>query len=110
MKPSIVFIALFLPLSFAAEARASCAQADLCSPAECIHRQSHVHPTCDQPRSCQNVLPSDVPRIQLYEQRNLACALARTYVSECFSTVDAGHQQAINAANRAAQTCAALLN
>ncbi|MBG6199879.1 MAG: hypothetical protein RIE06_06755 [Roseibium album] len=112
MKYSVMMATVFLT-GFGAPAPglASCndVNLDLCSVAECRHRQSHVHPTCDVKRSCASVLPSQRDTLREYRARNENCAAARQYVTECFGGADAGHQEAIDSALRAANVCAVKL-
>jgi hypothetical protein len=112
MKYSVMIVtACLMGIGTPSPGFASCEDVDLdlCSVQECRHRQAHVHPTCDVRRSCVGVLPSQRATLLEYKNRNENCAAARQYVTECFGGADPGHQEAIDSALRAANTCAAKL-
>lgn len=85
---------------------AACTDADpnLCSVDECRSRQAIVHPTCDQPRSCN---ANNLTQAELKSRLaiNQACLAARQNVQACFSGSDAGHNAAITAVQNAIATC-----
>jgi len=86
-----------------APAQAQCSAADQCTAQECSNRQANVHPTCDRPRSCQNI--TDKAEAQRRLQINQDCLAARQSVQQCFSSSDTGHDAAITGVQNAIATC-----
>ncbi|WP_404425713.1 hypothetical protein [Thalassospira australica] len=90
-----------------APAYAACSDADRCTEQECNTRQSRVHPTCDQPRSCNGI--TDQAELQRRLAVNQACLAARQNVQACFSAPDSGHNEAITGVQNAIDNCQAAL-
>jgi hypothetical protein len=84
-------------------AYAQCKSADLCDEDVCNQRQSIVHPTCDQPRSCSNI--SDQAELKRRLKINQDCLTARTDVSACYSKADANHDKMIEAVRNTIANC-----
>ncbi len=92
-------------------ALAQCSTADQCSQRECQQRHQLVDQYCKhQKRSCTKVSARNKPKLQRYLARNEQCLGAREYVAECFSVTNAGHQDAIDATERAITTCENKIN
>lgn len=102
---ALVLGALSLTVLSSTSALADCDSADLCTAGECRLRQANVHPTCDQPRSCGSIDASDKTELHNRLMINQQCLAARMNVSQCFSTSDTGHDQAIQAVRNAIATC-----
>ena len=100
---AIVAVSLSTLLSLPAQAQ--CSNADQCTPDVCRQRQSRVHPTCDQPRSCANISANNKPELRRRLTINQQCLAARMNVAQCFSNSDPGHDQAIIAVQNAIDAC-----
>lgn len=92
-------------------ALAQCSTADQCSQQECRQRHQLVDQFCKhQKRSCTKVSARNKSKLKRYLARNEQCLDAREYVGECFSVTNAGHQDAIDATERAIATCETKIN
>jgi hypothetical protein len=86
----------------AASAQAQCANADICSPAECRAKHNTQIAACRQSFSCARAPRAQWPaRLQIAQ----GCLNARRATGACFSTMDEGHQKAISYAENAVRNC-----
>lgn len=104
-KVMLAFFSAAMIAVMSGSAYAQCAAADRCTPAVCSQRQSIVHPTCDQQRSCTNISASNQAELKRRLQINQDCLAARMNVSACFSQSDPGHDEAIQSVKNAIATC-----